>query len=236
MLKRLFKIVHRDERGITGLETAIILIAFVVVASVFAYTVLSAGIFSSQKGQEAIYAGLEETRASMSLRGSVLGYSGNLTAGNGGNKTLAAVSFTLTNTLEGQAIDLTAPYTNSGNATAPTLATSGSTNVCIATFVDDSQYVTDTAWTLAWVGKNDGDSLLESEEKAVVTVWLFNNTSGSNTAFDIGSGSSDPWIDSVANIPQVYDTFTIEVRPETGAALTIERTLPARLDPIMDLN
>ena len=37
----------RNQRGITGLETAIILIAFVVVASVFAYTVLSAGIFSA---------------------------------------------------------------------------------------------------------------------------------------------------------------------------------------------
>ena len=36
------------ERGITGLETAIILIAFVVVASVFAFTVLSTGIFSSE--------------------------------------------------------------------------------------------------------------------------------------------------------------------------------------------
>ena len=31
----------RSERGITGLETAIILIAFVVVASVFAFTILS---------------------------------------------------------------------------------------------------------------------------------------------------------------------------------------------------
>ena len=48
MLKRVIKPLHRDERGITGLETAIILIAFVVVASVFAYSVLSAGIFSSQ--------------------------------------------------------------------------------------------------------------------------------------------------------------------------------------------
>ena len=37
----------RDQRGITGLETAIILIAFVVVASVFAYTVLSAGVLSA---------------------------------------------------------------------------------------------------------------------------------------------------------------------------------------------
>lgn len=36
----------RNQRGITGLETAIVLIAFVAVASVFAYTVLAAGIFS----------------------------------------------------------------------------------------------------------------------------------------------------------------------------------------------
>ena len=33
-----------DQRGITGLETAIILIAFVVVASVFAFTVLCGDI------------------------------------------------------------------------------------------------------------------------------------------------------------------------------------------------
>ena len=44
-----------NQRGVTGLETAIILIAFVVVASVFAYTVLSAGLFSSEKGKEAIH-------------------------------------------------------------------------------------------------------------------------------------------------------------------------------------
>ena len=62
----------RGEKGITGLETAIILIAFVVVASVFAYTVLSAGIFSSEKGKEAIHAGLEEARSTMEPRGSVI--------------------------------------------------------------------------------------------------------------------------------------------------------------------
>ncbi len=36
----------KQQRGITGIETAIILIAFVIVASVFAYVVLSAGLFS----------------------------------------------------------------------------------------------------------------------------------------------------------------------------------------------
>ena len=68
MMRRL----HRGERGITGLETAIILIAFVVVAAVFAYTVLSAGIFSTQKSQETIYSGLEEASGSMQVKGGVI--------------------------------------------------------------------------------------------------------------------------------------------------------------------
>ena len=43
----------RNERGITGLETAIVLIAFVVVFSVFAFAALSSGLFSTESGAEA---------------------------------------------------------------------------------------------------------------------------------------------------------------------------------------
>ncbi len=71
MVRKLIERLHQGKRGITGLETAIILIAFVVVASVFAYTVLSAGIFSSEKGKEAVHSGLETSRSSMELVGSV---------------------------------------------------------------------------------------------------------------------------------------------------------------------
>ncbi len=46
------------QRGITGLETAIILIAFVVVASVFAFTVLSTGIFASERSKDTVCAGI----------------------------------------------------------------------------------------------------------------------------------------------------------------------------------
>ena len=45
------------QKGITGLETAIILIAFVVVASVFAFTVLSTGIFASERSKETVSGG-----------------------------------------------------------------------------------------------------------------------------------------------------------------------------------
>jgi len=73
MLRRLTEL-KRDRRGITGLETAIILIAFVVVASVFAYTILSAGIFSSERGKETIHAGLQEARGTMEPKGGVIAF------------------------------------------------------------------------------------------------------------------------------------------------------------------
>jgi flagellin-like protein len=59
----------RDQRGVTGLETAIILIAFVVVASVFAFTVLSTDIFSSERGKETVFAGLAEAQGTLEPKG-----------------------------------------------------------------------------------------------------------------------------------------------------------------------
>ncbi len=73
---------NSDQQGITGLETAIILIAFVMVASVFSYVVLSAGLFSSQKAKEAVHAGLEEVRSTMELKGDVLAQTDNGTVTN----------------------------------------------------------------------------------------------------------------------------------------------------------
>ena len=66
------RLLRRSERGVTGLETAIILIAFVVVASVFAFTVLSTGIFAAERGKETVFAGLAQARGSIELKGSVI--------------------------------------------------------------------------------------------------------------------------------------------------------------------
>jgi flagellin FlaB len=67
-----FKRMMKDESGITALETAIILIAFVVVAAIFAFTVLSTGTFLTERSKEAAYAGLQEVRGSLELKGSVV--------------------------------------------------------------------------------------------------------------------------------------------------------------------
>lgn len=65
----------RREDGITGLETAIVLIAFVVVAAVFAFVVLSTGLFSAERGRETVFAGLAKTRGSLTLTGGVVAVS-----------------------------------------------------------------------------------------------------------------------------------------------------------------
>jgi len=62
----------QNQRGITGLETAIVLIAFVVVAAVFAFAVLNTGLLSSEKSKEAALGGLQETSSTLSLRGEVI--------------------------------------------------------------------------------------------------------------------------------------------------------------------
>ena len=196
MLKRLTNSLRWDERGITGLETAIILIAFVVVASVFSYSVLSAGIFSSQKGQEAIFSALSEARATMEVKGSVFAY-GNTTTGN-----LAAVTVTLTNTLKGQAIDLT-PNTD-GNTT----------HVTIISYTDKNQHVSELPWTVSWIGRNNSDYSLDQDEQAVIRVNL--------SALNPG--------------PDTYASITIEIKPIVGASLILNRTLPAKINAVMDLH
>jgi len=193
MLKKLARKMQRDERGITGLETAIILIAFVVVASVFAYTVLSAGIFSSQKAQEAVYSGLEQARSTLELNGSVLAKA-NATA-------ITEVIFSVSNALDGEAIDLTD-------------TTGNNTNVTVISYSSSTMRTEELDWTVAHQGYGDDDNLLEAGEMFEITVDM------------TGAGET----------VGTYHTFTLEVKPPTGAVLIMERTTPADLDSVMVLN
>ncbi|MEE8471339.1 MAG: archaellin/type IV pilin N-terminal domain-containing protein [Dehalococcoidia bacterium] len=158
MWKKLLKTFRGEEKGITGLETAIILIAFVVIASVFAYTVLSAGIFSSQKGQEAVYAGLAEARSTMELKGSVVAM--------GNSTSITSLNFVVSSALDGEAIDLTAP--TDGNSDG--VADSGSSNVTVMSYHSETVATQDLAYTATRIGWGDSDSLLESGEKFEIVV------------------------------------------------------------------
>ncbi|MCX8201764.1 MAG: archaellin/type IV pilin N-terminal domain-containing protein [Candidatus Caldarchaeum sp.] len=71
-MKKNTKIMKKANKALTGLETAIILIAFVIVASAFSFAVLNLGLFTTQKTGEVMQAGLEETLSSIETAGAVV--------------------------------------------------------------------------------------------------------------------------------------------------------------------
>lgn len=205
---------HKDEKGQTALETAIILIAFVVVASVFAFTILSAGTASTEKGEEAIYAGLEGVQSSMQTKGAIIAES----AGTAVDK----VKFTVALVGGGDPVDLTsndADDTCTSGAGTVGSDGSGTDNTVIISYRDGNEAVASVGWCVNWVVSKDGgtpDNLLEEGELAEIYVDL------ANTA-------------AIATAPGVNTEFTLEVKPETGAVLNINRTTPAALETVMEL-
>jgi len=63
----------RKDSAFSGLEAAIVLIAFVVVAAVFSYVMLGAGFFATQKSQEVTYSGIKQSTSNMVLDGQLYG-------------------------------------------------------------------------------------------------------------------------------------------------------------------
>ena len=215
MLRKFFK----HEKGITGLETAIILIAFVVVAAVFAYTALSAGLFSTQKGQEAVYSGLREAQSSLELRGNVVATAGTVGAENTG--TVQQISFVVSNVLKGEPIDFTAPSANTSSNNG--LAATNSTNKLVINYIDQNETLNDLYWTVTKLGNSDDDDLLEDGEKFKVTIGESSGTAGGNLVTALTT-------DLTAN-----QQFSLVLQTPVGAVLEIERTVPAYVDAIMNL-
>ena len=228
------------EKGITGLETAIILIAFVVVASVFAFTVLSTGIFASERSKETVFAGLEEAKSSIEPRGSVIAYKGH----DGTAQTIYKLSFVVSNAIAGEPVDLTPPYNTDDSLTDPDIVSNAEYKTVIS-YIDQNQYLPDVPWTVSWVGNSNSDDLLEEGEKAEITVWLLTRDWSTQATDPTASGGAAyyPYADtngsrgmlSTDTAITTNDQFTVEMKPESGAVLTIQRWAPSRLDTIMDL-
>ena len=208
----------RNEKGITGLETAIILIAFVVVAAVFVSTTLSAGLFATQKSQEAIFSGLKEIQSTLELRGSVIAKAD--TAGD--NTSIKQISFIVANVLGGEPIDFTEPTANTTSNNG--LAATNSSNKVVINYIDKDQTVNNLYWTVTKLGSANDNNLLEQNEKFEITIGNSDNGTGGGNLID----ALNPQL-------SINKAFTLELLTPAGALLTIERTTPAYIDRTMDL-
>ena len=76
---------------------------------------------------------------------------------------------------------------------------------------------------------------MEEGEKAVITVYVV-DWDATNDIYTLGEGAdAATFIQSAGNLVQTNGTFTLEVKPPSGAVLTVERTTPAYLDTVMEL-
>jgi len=155
MLKRLLQ----GQRGITGLETAIILIAFVIVASVFAFVTLSTGLFSAERSKETVFAGLQKAQSNLELHGSVV-ITG-ITLNDDGEATDGTITFQLALAAGGNPISLDRDSSN---------------NRVVMNIVDANNRYPDVQYTADDV-VGDSDTMLEAGELFTVTIDIGSVTS-----------------------------------------------------------
>jgi len=150
----MFQWIHKRvivrEEGITGLETAIILIAFVMVASVFSYVVVSAGLYSSQKAKQAITAGLESIMSVIEIKGDVIAKIE--------DSQVKEIYVFVGTPAAGGSVDFT--------------DTSNSTNTVVISYMDNDQMIPTVNWTMQKLSTVNTDDLLDPAELFLVTVDL----------------------------------------------------------------
>ncbi|WP_241648094.1 archaellin/type IV pilin N-terminal domain-containing protein [Methanoculleus taiwanensis] len=193
----------KNDEGFTGLEAAIVLIAFVVVAAVFSYVVLGAGFFTTQKSQEVVHTGVDQASSSMEIIGNTYGIR------SAAVQYLQYVKFTIGNTAGGTGLDISKMTVSYSDDTA---------RDADADYQTDSGYdLTDKLYTasatanMQWgvISKinADDDSLLEPGEQFIIGV-------------------------SVPTSTTVNKPFSINLQPAVGAVFQIKKSVPAYVDKI----
>jgi flagellin FlaB len=193
-----------SENAFTGLEAAIVLIAFVVVAAVFSYVVLGAGFFTSQTAQSTVHTGVSQASSSLEEVGNTYAIANSATNPTG----IGYVNVTLALTAGGTPIDLSSmvvSYTdNNGghvaNMTFGYIGTDASPSPKCPTMTTNSGY-----WCIGEKINNVTTGyMLDNNAQMVIMVGL-PSTATPNTQ------------------------FSINFQPSVGAVLPIDRTIPGGL-------
>ena len=215
---------RRRRKGIVGIEAAIILIAFVIVAAALAFVALNMGLFTSQKSKEVMARGLEQASSSAEIDGSVTVYTSD-----GSKVSLLSIPIKLSPGRE--AIDLN----ESKSAIRLILPSGAYENInqgvyywdeetgLIISASDPNNNFTVNALNITELANALWATAPANPEAYVV----FLRTVNSDTVLEFGEKAI-----IIVNLPtglSPYDTFNLELRPPEGAPLTVERMIPPTL-------
>ena len=213
---------YKDNRGITGLETAIILIAFIVVAAVFAFTVMTTGLFSTEKAKTTAQAGIVQASSTFAPKGAIV-------AQTDANTNFVQTLFVQLQPATGSAgssinrSDLAFIYVDGNQRYATDVIICTAANAPIDSCAADEQGngIIRGITINKIVGDANLPNLLQEGEVAEITVTL-NGTPAApnaNNITQLGSNSD----------------FSIEIIPATGGALIKSRKTPPELSSTMNL-
>ena len=158
------KALSGSEEAFTGLEAAIVLIAFVVVAAVFSYVVLGAGFFTTQKSQEVVHSGVTAASSNIVVLGDVYGFNGTPFGDTTLGGKITRVNFTIGLSAGGTPIDMQRMSIVYSNATGR--YDLGMTSPWFSTVANGN-------WTVVKMDGGDVNALLEKGEQADISVRVF---------------------------------------------------------------
>jgi flagellin FlaB len=196
----------KNKKGIVGIEAAIVLIAFVIIAAALSYVVINMGFYITQKTKETMQGGLEETLNALQLDGLVTARTGNTSA-------LEYLIIPVKISASGAAVDLS----NNSAVISVYLKNTTLFNVHRGAVVANNNTTWEQLQSALSLGGNEAkfaiyngnnNTVLESTEKAFLVIRL---------------GSE--------NMASENEIIKIEVRIAKGAALTVARTVPPGLLP-----
>ncbi len=217
-------------RGVIGIESAIVLIAFVIVAAALAFVVLNMGFATTQKAKTSITSALGEAGSSILVSGKVIGDSVN----SADNMTSIMIPIKLNS--GGDTVDL-----NTTRATVSYLANSVEynnvyTNACTLNGVAYSTPV--LAWAAAAAGACTNATPMAAGGPTVTTAiiyWAVDEGSF-NTILEQGEHAVlSLGFNQTSDAPASLDKVKIELTVTGGATLTIERNVPNISSRVIDL-
>jgi len=223
---------HRHtHRGIIGIESAIVLIAFVIVAAALAFVVLNMGFSTTQKAKTAIIAAVEEAGSSLEVAGKITA-AGWISQGslNVTNIPMKIVSGGATSNLDGNftSIKFISNFVEYDNVYkyGP---------LFVGTFVNASK-AWDEAVVEGWITVAEhpytGTGVGPVDTIAII-YWTVNQNN--NRILDIGEHVILSVAYSANDSPSSLGHIAFEVSTSKGAPMTVDRTVPNVTTRIVDL-
>lgn len=197
----------KRSRGIVGIEAAIVLIAFVVIAASFAYVVINMGFFATQETKSTIDKGIQEATSSLEIDGFVTGMT------NSSNVAITYLAIPLKLSIGQDQVDLS-------NSTMIVAVQDG--NFSLANIYGGVRTSTDPSVA---------DLMASVTGTPNATCFIYNSLS--STATSLQPNAKAYLVISLGDtyglVP--YTKVAIEIRTSMGAALLIQRDIPGGLEP-----